>query len=293
MTWWEKQDSVALATCIKGVIYNRNSADIGQENSCDIQYENNMAFAKKYGIEIIDVFEDKGKSGLDAEGRPAFQALMKRIVEDYSFTVILVNDVSRFGRFQDTDQSAHYEAVCRQHGKDVVYTASGEFDKSQKKTLIKQLEVQIARYQAADYSAVLSKKTKDGAMHVARQGYRPGGAPPYGMQRVMLNEQKQRDRVLGPGQRKGLQNGRTILEPGDPAIQAFIHEIFTLFVEEDYSEKQIAGHFNSRRIPSPGGGSWSSGAIHHILCDEQYAGSVVYNKTSGPLKSKSKPNPRG
>ena len=225
MKFWENMGSVATATSIRAVIYGRNSADIGQENSCDIQYENNMAFAKKHGIEVIDVFEDRGKSGLNAEGRPAFQALMKRVVEDPSFALILVNDVSRWGRFPDTDLSAYYESFCRQHGKNVIYTDSGKFDPSKEGEFAERLMIQIKRHQAADYSKVLSKKTKDGAMHVARQGYRPGGAPPYGMRRVMLNEQKQRDRVLEPGQRKGLQNGRTILEPGDPVMQAIIGQV--------------------------------------------------------------------
>jgi len=73
-----------------------------------------------------------------------------------------------------------------------------------------------------------------------------------------------------------------------------IHEIFELFVEKDYSEKQIAGYLNNKGIPSPGGVSWSSGTIHRMLTDEQYAGAVVYNKTSGIFgeKSKCKPNPR-
>ena len=46
MTWWEKQDYVATATCEKAVIYLRNSADIGQENSCEIQEEKCRAFAE-------------------------------------------------------------------------------------------------------------------------------------------------------------------------------------------------------------------------------------------------------
>jgi len=292
--FWEKMDNVATATCINGAIYDRNSTTIGQENSCDIQYEHNMAFAKKHNIEVIGVYEDRGKSGLNAEGRPGFQALMKRVVEDNSFSVILVYDVSRWGRFPDTDLAAYYEAVCRRHGKKVIYTESDKFDLSEEDMLLKKLDIHLKRHQAADYSKVLSKKTKAGAMKVAQQGYRPGGSPPYGMQRVMLNEQKQRDRVLEPGQRKGLQNGRTILEPGDPVMRAVVHEIFELFVEQDYSEKQIAGYLNSKGIPSPGGVLWSSATIHRILTDEQYAGAVVYNKTSGIFgeKSKFKQNPR-
>jgi len=292
--FWEKQDSVVTATCEKAVIYIRNSADIGQENSCDIQEEKCRAFAEKHGFEVVAVFADRGKSGLNAEGRPGFQALLERVKTDDSFRHIIVLDISRWGRFPDTDLSAHYESICRQHGKEVIFVSHGIVEKDRRRKVSHQILKEIDRLQAAEYSETLSEKTKSGAIKVAEQGYRPGGSPPYGMQRVMLNEQKQRDRVLEPGQRKGLQNGRTILEPGDPALQAVILNIFELFVEKDYSEKQIAGYLNSKEIPSPGGVLWSSGAVHKILGDEQYAGAVVYNKTSGIFgeKSKFKPNPR-
>jgi len=290
MTWWKKND-IALCEYHCAVIYCRNSADIGQENSCEIQEEKCRAFAEKNGFEVIAVYADRGKSGLNAEGRPAFQAMLERSKTDNSFQTIIVLDISRWGRFQDIDLSGHYETICRQYGKEVVFVSHGIIEKDPKRKLLHQLHKDIDRFQAAEYSETLSEKTKAGAIKVAKQGYRPGGSPPYGMRRVMLDEQKQRDRVLDPGQRKGLQNGRTILEPGDPVMQAIIHEIFELFVEKDYSEKQIAGHLNSKGIPSPGGVFWSPGAIRKILGDEQYAGSVVYNKTSGPLKSKPKPNP--
>ena len=289
-SWWKKQlDSMVKR--LRAIGYCRNSADIGQENSCTIQEENIRAFAMQNGIEIVAIYADRGKSGLNAEGRPQFQALMERVVEDDSFSIVLVYDVSRWGRFQDTDLSAHYESICRQHGKEVIFTVHGAYESGRENTLINQLRKNIDRYQAAEYSKVLSAKTKDGAIKVARQGYRPGGSPPYGMRRVMLDEQKKRDRVLEDGQRKGLQNGRTILEPGDMAQVAVVCEIYQLFVEKEYSEQQIAGHLNHRKIPSPGGVLWSPSSVRKILLDEQYAGSVVYNKTSGHLKTGKWQNP--
>jgi DNA invertase Pin-like site-specific DNA recombinase len=36
---------------------------------------------------------------------------------------VLVYDVSRWGRFQDIDESAHYEFVCKQAGIKVAYCA--------------------------------------------------------------------------------------------------------------------------------------------------------------------------
>lgn len=55
---------------MRAVAYYRHSAEIGQENSVEIQQDNVVAFAEKHGIEIIHEFADRGKSGLNAEGRP-------------------------------------------------------------------------------------------------------------------------------------------------------------------------------------------------------------------------------
>ena len=39
------------------------------------------------------------------------------------YKAILVYDVSRWGRFQDTDESAHYEFLCKSAGVPVHYCA--------------------------------------------------------------------------------------------------------------------------------------------------------------------------
>ena len=39
------------------------------------------------------------------------------------FRAILVYDVSRWGRFQDVDEAAHYEYLCRDAGVPVYYCA--------------------------------------------------------------------------------------------------------------------------------------------------------------------------
>ena len=151
----------------RGVAYYRHSAEIGQENSVEIQQDNVRAFARNNGIEIIHEFADRGKSGLNAEGRPAFNEMMEWVRTRNDFQYILALDVSRWGRFQNTDLSAHYKALCTQHGKQVVYTNHG-FAKDD--DLVHSLRESIDRYQAADYSRVLSKKVFDGCVKVAKQG---------------------------------------------------------------------------------------------------------------------------
>jgi DNA invertase Pin-like site-specific DNA recombinase len=54
---------------------------------------------------------------LRLDGRDA----LKRLIEDVQngnadFATFLVYDVSRWGRFQDADESAYYEYICRRAG---------------------------------------------------------------------------------------------------------------------------------------------------------------------------------
>ena len=64
-----------------------------------------------------------------------------------------------------------------------------------------------------------------------------------------------------------------------------------MFVKKGFDERQIAGHLNSNQIPSPGGVRWSSSSVRHILTNQQYAGAVVYNRTTQRLKTKRRSNP--
>ena len=57
-------------------------------------------------------------------GRDALQELLRTVNSGTAdFATILVYDVSRWGRFQDADESAYYEYVCRQAGVLVHYCA--------------------------------------------------------------------------------------------------------------------------------------------------------------------------
>jgi hypothetical protein len=72
MSWWKTDVSEEGQHRLRTVAYYRHSAEIGQENSVEIQQDNVRAFADKHNLEIVEEFADRGKSGLNAEGRPAF-----------------------------------------------------------------------------------------------------------------------------------------------------------------------------------------------------------------------------
>jgi len=90
-------------------------------------------------MRIVKTYADHGKRGLRVDGRDA----LRRLIDDVqsgaaSFRTILVYDVSRWGRFQDADESAYYEFICKEAGISVHYCAEQfENDGSLGATIIK------------------------------------------------------------------------------------------------------------------------------------------------------------
>src|SRR6185437_17089207 len=66
------------------------------------------AFAQQNGLTIVHTYRDDGRSGLRIKGRPALAELINDVRSGRAeFDHILVYDVSRWGRFQDVDESAY------------------------------------------------------------------------------------------------------------------------------------------------------------------------------------------
>ncbi|MEE9368282.1 MAG: recombinase family protein [Pontiella sp.] len=275
----------------RAVAYYRHSAQDRQENSVEIQQDQVRQFAREHEIEIIREFSDRGKSGLSTDGRDGFNEMIRDYIEGgkEAFDFVLVLDVSRWGRYQDTDQSAYYTGLCAKHGKQVVFTTIGFGEQND---LLHGLHLSIERYRAASYSRELSSKVFKGCAKIASQGFRAGGMPPYGFHRLLLDEQRNPVQILERGQRKSIQNQRVTLTSGNPDEVAIVQRIFKDFVQHEYAPKQIALLLNRQDIPSPGGCQWSSASVRSILENELYAGTMVYNRTTQRLKSASHHNPK-
>lgn len=85
-----------------------------QEYSIENQTAAIAAYAAQRNLRIVRVYADEGRSGLRLEGRGALQRLIHDVQSGQSdFRIVLVCDVSRWGRFQDADESAYYEFICK------------------------------------------------------------------------------------------------------------------------------------------------------------------------------------
>ena len=83
-----------------------------QQYSTENQRDKIIEYAEKRQIDIVRTYADEGKSGLRIDGRLALQQLIADVESGQAdFQIILVYDVSRWGRFQDADESAYYVAV--------------------------------------------------------------------------------------------------------------------------------------------------------------------------------------
>ena len=111
----------------RAVEYVRMSTD-HHKYSTENQSDAIRKYATERGLELVRSYADAGKSGLRIEGRKALQQLIQDVQDGTAdFEVILVYDVSRWGRFQDADESAYYECICRRANKQVEYCAPGFF----------------------------------------------------------------------------------------------------------------------------------------------------------------------
>ena len=82
-----------------------------QQYSTNNQSDRILEYAKRRNIEIVRTYADEGKSGLSIGGRASLQRLIADAESGQAdFSLVLVYDVSRWGRFQDADESAYYVA---------------------------------------------------------------------------------------------------------------------------------------------------------------------------------------
>src|SRR6478752_3702289 len=209
------------------------------ENQADVIAE----YALKRGFEIIATFTDAGKSGLRIDGRDGLRDLIKTVEAGAAtFRTILVYDVSRWGRFQDADESAYYEYVCKRAGITVQYCAEQfENDGSPVSTIVKG----VKRAMAGEYSRELSAKVFTGQCRLIELGFRQGGPAGYGLRRMLVDQQGGPTGLLARGEHKCIQTDRVILAPGPEHEVALVRRMFGWFVDGALSESEIAARMNA------------------------------------------------
>jgi len=255
-----------------------------QQYSTENQRDAIRQYAERRGIEIVRTYADEGRSGLRIDGRDALKLLIDDVQNGTAdYTVVLVYDVSRWGRFQDADESAYYEYICKRAGIAVQYCAEQfENDGSIGSTIVKG----VKRAMAGEYSRELSAKVFAGQCRLIEHGYRQGGMAGYGLRRRLIDQNGTPKGELAVGEHKSIQTDRVILVPGPPEEVETVRWIYRAFVEEQKPEREIADILNARGLVTDLGRPWTRGTVHQILINEKYVGDNVWNRVSFKLKKK-------
>jgi DNA invertase Pin-like site-specific DNA recombinase len=273
---------------LRAAQYVRMSTDF-QRYSIQNQAAAIAAYAQQRNLTIVRTYVDEGRSGLRINGRSGLIELIEDVQSgNADFDHILVYDVSRWERFQDVDESAHYEFVCKRNGIKVAYCAE-QFENDG--SLVSSVVKNIKRVMAAEYSRELGVKVHTGQSRVAALGYRVGGPLTFGLRRELVDESARPKGRLKKGERKALQTDRVRLQPGSEEETAVVRWIFHQFVVERKSCSQIARELNQAKITNQGR-PWSGAVIRIILVNENYIGNIVYNRTTRPIGQKLISNPR-
>lgn len=170
----------------KTAIYLRRSTD-RQEQSIDDQRRELVKFAERNGCAIAREYVDDAVSGVTTEDRAAFLRMIDEAqTKPRPFDVILVYDVSRFGRVSQ-DEAGYYRHLLTKAGVLIVYAAEG-FSGDESDELMRPMKQFMAHKMVRD----LSKLTMRGGLHRAL-------CSPRNVHRLRL-----RDRSWRPGDQRAL-----------------------------------------------------------------------------------------
>jgi DNA invertase Pin-like site-specific DNA recombinase len=269
--------------------YLRMSTD-RQQYSFLNQAELIAKFAERHGFYVTKTYEDPAKSGLSFRKRVGLQMLIKDVVSGLaSYKAILVYDVSRWGRFQDIDEAAHYEFLCKAAGIPVHYCAEPfSNDLGLPNLIMKSLK----RVMAGEYSRELGVRIFAAQKRLAALGYRQGGQAGYGLRRLLVSPDGKPKQSLAKGERKSIADDRVVQIPGPADEIACVHEIYRLFLEGETSFTAIARELDRREIRYPNRTTWNPWAVKNILTHPKYVGLNVYGRSSMRLNAPKSELPR-
>ena len=273
------QDTMPPTPPVCAAQYLRISTE-HQQYSLDNQAEAIQRYAEGYGFVVVKTYADAGKSGLILKHRTGLSQLLQDVVsgsQDYG--AILVYDVSRWGRFQDADEAAHYEFLCKRAGIHVHYCAEPfANDGTVSSSILKALK----RSMAEEYSRELGVKVYAGKKRLVQLGF--SGQAGYGLRRMLLSADGKRKQRLGDGERKSLLTDRVVLVPGPKREVECVRLMFRMGLRKSY--RAIAQELNSRGIPHLRSKPWTADRVQEVLTNPKYAGCNVWGRTSAKLRSR-------
>jgi DNA invertase Pin-like site-specific DNA recombinase len=265
---------------VPAALYLRMSTE-HQQYSLENQSMAIRKYADSRGFEVIQTYSDAARSGLVLNRRVGLRQLLQDVVAGNApYRVILVYDVSRWGRFQDTDESAHYEFLCKSAGIPVHYCAETFTNDGSLPSLIMKA---LKRTMAGEYSRELGVKVLAGQKRLACLGFKQGGVPGFGLRRMLVSAAGTPKQELAAGERKSITTDRVILVPGPSDEVQVVKDIYRMLLSGKLSVCAIARELNNRGVEYIRDSKWDYQSVYAVLTSLKYTGWHVYGRTSSKL----------
>ncbi|WP_159591326.1 recombinase family protein [Hydrogenophaga sp. BPS33] len=272
---------------VNAAAYVRMSTD-QQDLSIGTQLDAIEAYASANALEVMRLYKDEGRSGLAISKREGMKQLLRDVMDEpRPFDVILVYDVSRWGRFQDVDAGAYYEYTCKLHGAKVVYVQERfGADDDPMTALMKAMQ----RTMAAKYSRDLGVKTRAGQDRAVKLGFQMGGLPCIGLSRVAIDRDGNR-RSLARGQHKAMQSEHIAWVPGPQHEVDLVNRIFRLYADTNTTIVGLARQLRADGVTTAIGRAFTPSTVDRLLRTEAFAGNFVWGKDRFFKEAKNKKAP--
>lgn len=236
-------------------IYTRVSTIIQVDGfSLDAQEEEIRAYAKMRNINIVGKYSDEGKSGKNAEHRPAFNQMMKDIRNKKdNVRYVLVFKLSRFAG--NTSDTAKYLQELASFGVGLLGVKDGIDTSTATGKMIANIMGAVAEMELEN----IHEQTLAGRQQKARSGLWNGAQAPFGYSIV--------DKKL-------------VICPEEAEI---VKEIFRLYTEKGQTIQYITKKLNDENVQREQRGNtqfstFSMRTIRSILKNPVYAGKIAYGR---------------
>lgn len=275
----QTKDSQSGPASLPAAQYVRMS-DEAQQYSIDNQKTAIQEYANRHGFVIVKTYADVGKSGVLAKNRGALRELLGDVVSgNAKYKAVLVYDVSRWGRFPNNDEAAHYEFLCSSSGIPLHYCAEPFVnDGTASSSILKALK----RSMAAEFSRELGEKVFRGKTRIVQLGFWVGGQPGYGYRRLMVSAEGKPKQIMKSGEHKSFTTDRVILTPGPRKEIECVRLIFSMAVDGQ-SGTAIARELNRRGILR-NARLWERQDVMNILRNPKYTGCNVWRRGTQRLR---------
>ena len=208
--------------------------------------------SEKNGYLVVREYIDEAESGRSTD-RPQFNKMIREAAQpDTPFREILVWKFSRFTRRRE--HAVMYKSMLRRKGVRVVSITEHADDSPTGKLMEAVIETMDEFY-----SENLAQEVTRGMREAASRGFWMTTYAPYGYRRVYVQD----------GAKK-----RPRLEL-NPPHDAVARRVFDLTLQGK-TTLDIFKILNAEGIPSSSGKKWSKTAVHKILINEAYAGTLIW-----------------